>query len=60
VINRETIDSLPLVNRNFIEILGLTAGTNTDIVDATQLGPEARRSARMVREAATTISCSTA
>jgi outer membrane receptor protein involved in Fe transport len=29
---------LPLVNRNFTEILGLTAGTNTDIVDATQLG----------------------
>jgi len=31
-------EELPLVNRNFTEILGLTAGTNTDIVDATQLG----------------------
>jgi hypothetical protein len=29
---------LPLVNRNYTEIFGLTAGTNTDIVDATQLG----------------------
>jgi carboxypeptidase family protein len=38
VIDRETIKELPLVNRNFTEILGLTAGTNTDIVDATQLG----------------------
>jgi hypothetical protein len=38
VIDRETIEELPLVNRNFTEILGLTAGTNTDIVDATQLG----------------------
>jgi Carboxypeptidase regulatory-like domain len=38
VIEREAIDELPLVNRNFTEILGLTAGTNTDIVDATQLG----------------------
>jgi hypothetical protein len=38
VIDRNTIDELPLVNRNFTEILGLTAGTNTDIVDATQLG----------------------
>src|SRR5260370_14690127 len=37
VIDRNTIDDLPLVNRNFTEILGLTAGTNTDIVDATQL-----------------------
>jgi hypothetical protein len=38
VIDRDTIEELPLVNRNFTEILGLTAGTNTDIVDATQLG----------------------
>jgi hypothetical protein len=38
VIDRNTIEELPLVNRNFTEILGLTAGTNTDIVDATQLG----------------------
>jgi Carboxypeptidase regulatory-like domain/TonB-dependent Receptor Plug Domain len=38
VIDRSTMDELPLVNRNFTEILGLTAGTNTDIVDATQLG----------------------
>src|SRR5258708_3024877 len=38
VIDRTTIEELPLVNRNFTEILGLTAGTNTDIVDATQLG----------------------
>ena len=38
VIDRETVEQLPLVDRNFTEILGLTAGTNTDIVDATQLG----------------------
>ena len=38
VIDQETIVDLPLVDRNFTEILGLTAGTNTDIVDATQLG----------------------
>src|ERR1700751_2379209 len=38
VIDRNTIEELPLVNRNFTEILGLTAGTSTDIVDATQLG----------------------
>jgi len=38
VIDQKTIVDLPLVNRNFTEILGLTAGTNTDIVDATQLG----------------------
>src|SRR6266849_6672934 len=38
VIDRNTIEELPLVNRNFTEILGLTAGTITDIVDATQLG----------------------
>jgi hypothetical protein len=38
VIERNTIDELPLVNRNFTQILGLTAGTNTDVVDATQLG----------------------
>src|ERR1700757_2144027 len=38
VIDQKTVDDLPLVDRNFTEILGLTAGTNTDIVDATQLG----------------------
>ena len=38
VIARDTIVDLPLVNRNFTQILGLTAGTNTDVVDATQLG----------------------
>jgi Carboxypeptidase regulatory-like domain/TonB-dependent Receptor Plug Domain len=38
VIDQQTIVDLPLVDRNFTEILGLTAGTNTDIVDATQLG----------------------
>ena len=38
VIDRKAIEEFPLVNRNFTEILGLTAGTNTDIVDATQLG----------------------
>jgi len=38
VIDQETVVDLPLVNRNFTEILGLTAGTNTDVVDATQLG----------------------
>jgi hypothetical protein len=38
VIDRETIVALPLVNRNYTQILGLTAGTNTDVVDATQLG----------------------
>jgi outer membrane receptor protein involved in Fe transport len=38
VIDHETVVDLPLVDRNFTEILGLTAGTNTNIVDATQLG----------------------
>jgi hypothetical protein len=38
VIDQNTVQELPLVNRNFTEILGLTAGINTDIVDATQLG----------------------
>ena len=38
VIDEKTVVELPLVNRNYTEILGLTAGTNTDIVDATQLG----------------------
>jgi hypothetical protein len=38
VIDQETVVELPLVDRNFTEILGLTAGTNTNIVDATQLG----------------------
>ena len=38
VVSREAIQTLPLVNRNYTQILGLTAGTNTDVVDATQLG----------------------
>jgi hypothetical protein len=38
VIDQGTVVDLPLVNRNYTEILGLTAGINTDIVDATQLG----------------------
>jgi carboxypeptidase family protein len=38
VIDRNTVEELPLVNRNFTEMLGLIAGTNTDVVDATQLG----------------------
>jgi carboxypeptidase family protein len=37
-IDQETIVHLPLVDRNFTEILSLTAGINTDVVDATQLG----------------------
>ena len=38
VIDGSTIVTLPLVNRNYTQILGLTSGTNTDVVDATQLG----------------------
>jgi hypothetical protein len=38
VIDQETVVDLPLVDRNYTEILGLTAGINTDVVDATQLG----------------------
>jgi Carboxypeptidase regulatory-like domain/TonB-dependent Receptor Plug Domain len=38
VIARDTIETLPLVNRNYTQVLGLTAGTNTDVVDATLLG----------------------
>jgi hypothetical protein len=38
VIDESTIVGLPLVNRNYTQILGLTSGTNTDVVDATQLG----------------------
>jgi hypothetical protein len=38
VIDQKTIVDLPLVDRNYTEILGLTAGTNTNVVDATQLG----------------------
>jgi hypothetical protein len=38
VIARDAIVALPLVNRNYTQILGLTAGTNTDVVDATLLG----------------------
>src|SRR5262245_32674815 len=38
VIASDTIETLPLVNRNFTQILGLTSGTNTDVVDATLLG----------------------
>ena len=44
VIDQETVVDLPLVDRNFTEILGLTAGTNTDIVDATQLGAGSQES----------------
>jgi Carboxypeptidase regulatory-like domain len=38
VIGHQTVVDLPLVDRNYTEILGLTAGINTDVVDATQLG----------------------
>jgi hypothetical protein len=38
VIDHQTVVDLPLVDRNFTEILGLTAGTSTNVVDATQLG----------------------
>ena len=38
VIDQGAIVELPLVDRNYTEILGLTAGTNTNVVDATQLG----------------------
>ena len=38
VIDGSTIVALPLVNRDYTQILGLTGGTNTDVVDATQLG----------------------
>src|SRR6266852_875556 len=38
VIGQQIIVDLPLVNRNYTQILGLTGGTNTDVVDATQLG----------------------
>src|SRR5262245_11323425 len=38
VIARATIETLPLVSRNCTQILGLTTGTNTDVVDATLLG----------------------
>jgi hypothetical protein len=38
VIDQKTIVDLPLVDRNYTEILGLTAGTNTNVADATQLG----------------------
>jgi carboxypeptidase family protein/TonB-dependent receptor-like protein len=38
VIDQQTIVDLPLVDRNYTEILGLTAGINTVVVDATQLG----------------------
>src|SRR5260370_10584531 len=34
VIGQQTNVDLPLVNRNYAEILGLTAGINTDILDA--------------------------
>ena len=33
-----TIVALPLVNRNYTQLLGLTSGTNTDVADATQPG----------------------
>jgi hypothetical protein len=38
VIDHDSIVGLPLVNRNYTQILGLTSGTNTDVVDATSLG----------------------
>ena len=38
VVDQEAVVDFPLVNRNFPEILGRTAETNTDIVGATQLG----------------------
>jgi hypothetical protein len=38
VIDQKMIVDLPLVDRNYTEILGLTAGTNSNVVDATQLG----------------------
>jgi hypothetical protein len=38
VIDGSTTVALPLVNRNYTQILDLTRGTNTDVVDATQLG----------------------
>jgi Carboxypeptidase regulatory-like domain/TonB-dependent Receptor Plug Domain len=38
VTDHATIVTLPLANRNCTQILGLTAGVNTDVVDATQLG----------------------
>lgn len=38
VISHQTVVDLPLVNRNYTQILGLTAGTNTNVVDATALG----------------------
>src|ERR1700741_908756 len=38
VIDGDTIVNLPLVNRNYTQILGLTAGTNSPIEDATTLG----------------------
>ena len=60
VIDRNTVEELPLVNRNFTEILGLTAGINTDIVDATQLGAGSQEIRANGRAAATTTSCSTA
>jgi hypothetical protein len=38
LIDQRAIVDLPLVDRNYTEILGLTAGANTDVVDAIQLG----------------------
>lgn len=38
VIQEQTIVDLPLVNRNYTQLLGLTRGVNTGIVDATDIG----------------------
>lgn len=38
VIERSTIVDLPLVNRNYTQLLGLTTGVNTEVVDATAIG----------------------
>ncbi len=58
VIARDTIVALPLVNRNYTQILGLTAGTNTGCggCDAAR-EPAVRRFAPTARAAATTTSC---
>jgi Carboxypeptidase regulatory-like domain/TonB-dependent Receptor Plug Domain len=38
VIEHQAIVDLPLVNRNFTQLLGLTSGINTTVVDASDLG----------------------
>jgi hypothetical protein len=42
VIDQETVVDWPPVDRNFTEILGLSAGTNRNIVDTTQPGSGSR------------------